>query len=140
MDQQTHPFGIDFGGSGIKGAPVDLGTGEFAADRIRIETPKKATPDRVAAVVARLVDRAGLAPGVPVGLTVPGVVKRGVVHTAANIDPSWVGTDADALFADRLQRPVAVVNDADAAGLAESRYGAARGQAGLVVVKIGRAS
>ena len=132
--EQRHPFGIDFGGSGIKGAPVDLGTGEFAADRVRIETPTKATPENVAAVVAELVARAGLAPGVPVGLTVPGVVKRGVVHTAANIDPSWVGTDAEALFADRLQRPVTIVNDADAAGLAETRYGAASGQTGLVIV------
>ena len=134
MDQQTHAFGIDFGGSGIKGAPVDLATGEFAADRLRIETPHKATPDNVAAVVAQLVERANLAPDVPVGITVPGVVKRGVLQTAANIDPSWVGTDAEALFAERLQRPVAVVNDADAAGLAETRYGAARGQSGLVIL------
>ena len=127
-------FGIDFGGSGIKGAPVDLGIGEFAADRVRIETPTKATPKNVVGVVAELVERAKLAADGTVGITVPGVVKDGVVHTAANIDPSWVGTDARSLFADRLERLVTVVNDADAAGLAEARYGAAKGVGGLVIV------
>jgi polyphosphate glucokinase len=133
-DTQRHAFGIDFGGSGIKGAPVDLDTGEFAADRVRIETPRKADPPNVAAVVAELVEKAGLDPGVPVGITVPGVVKNGVVRTAANIDRSWIGADAAAVFTDRLQRPVTVVNDADAAGFAEARYGAAQGVPGLVVV------
>ena len=127
-------IGIDFGGSGIKGAPVDLRTGEFAADRVRIETPRKATPANVAGVVAALVERTDVAAACPVGVTVPGVVMHGVVHSAANIDPSWVGTDAEALFEDRLQRPVTVVNDADAAGLAEARYGAARHESGLVIV------
>jgi len=130
----TAAFGVDFGGSGIKGAPVDLAIGEFAADRVRIETPRRATPDKVAEVVADLVEQAKLAEDGTVGITVPGVVKNGVVHTAANIDPSWVGTDARSLFADRLQRRVTVVNDADAAGLAEARYGAAKGVEGLVIV------
>ncbi len=133
-DTHSQAFGIDFGGSGIKGAPVDLATGEFAADRIRIRTPQKATPTNVAEVVAEVVDRANLPAGSPVGITVPGVVRRGVVHTAANIDPSWLGTDAESLFQDQLQRPVTVVNDADAAGLAEVRYGAAKGVEGLVIV------
>jgi polyphosphate glucokinase len=133
-NQHALAFGIDFGGSGIKGAPVDLRTGEFAADRIRIETPHQATPANVAEVVTELVERADLAPDVPVGLTVPGVVKHGVVHTAANIDPSWIGTDAEELFEELLQRPVTVVNDADAAGLAEARYGAAKGESGRVIV------
>lgn len=127
-------FGIDFGGSGIKGAPVDLGIGEFSADRVRIETPRHATPQKVAEVVATVVERANLSPDGTVGITVPGVVKAGVVHTAANIDPSWIGTDAQTMFSDRLQRLVTVVNDADAAGLAEARYGAAKGVAGLVIV------
>jgi len=127
-------FGIDFGGSGIKGAPVDLDVGEFAADRVRIETPHKATPENVADIVAELVEQAKLADDGTVGITVPGVVKGGVVHTAANIDSSWVGTDAQSLFADRLKRHVTVVNDADAAGLAEARYGAAKGVDGLVIV------
>jgi polyphosphate glucokinase len=127
-------FGVDFGGSGIKGAPVDLTTGTFAADRVRIETPRPATPRTVAGVVAEVVDRAGLAPEVPVGITVPGVVKHGTVRTAANIDASWIGADAASLFSDVLGRPVTVVNDADAAGFAEARYGAAKGVSGLVIL------
>lgn len=133
-DSDTRAFGIDFGGSGIKGAPVDLRRGEFAAERVRIETPRKATPEKVTEVVAELVERADLAPDCPVGVTVPGVVRRGVVHTAANIDSSWIDTDAESLFTERLQRPVTVVNDADAAGFAEVRYGVARDQPGLVIV------
>jgi polyphosphate glucokinase len=129
----ARPFGIDFGGSGIKGAPVDLATGEFAAERTRIETPPGGRPREVADVVTRLVE-SGAAKGAPVGITVPGVVAQGVVKTAANIDKSWVGTDAVALFRERLDRDVIVVNDADAAGLAEARYGAAKGQSGLVVL------
>ena len=129
----AHPFGIDFGGSGIKGAPVDLSTGEFAAERSRVETPSGGRPSDVAAVVAELVDQ-GAPDGTPVGITVPGVVVRGVVRSAANIDESWIDTDAVAMFRESLQREVVVVNDADAAGLAEVRYGAARDEAGLVVV------
>ena len=129
----AHPFGIDFGGSGIKGAPVDLTTGEFAAERTRVETPAGGKPPDVAAVVAELVEK-GAPHGAPVGITVPGVVVRGVVRSAANIDESWIDTDAVAMFRETLQRDVVVVNDADAAGLAEVRYGAARDEAGLVVV------
>src|SRR4051794_11901728 len=129
----AHPFGIDFGGSGIKGAPVDLSTGEFAAERSRIETPEGGRPEAVADVVARLVAE-GAATSPAVGITVPGVVVRGVVRTAANIDKSWIGTDAVELFKRQLDRDVVVVNDADAAGLAEARFGAASGKQGLVVV------
>src|SRR4051794_9542502 len=129
----AHPFGIDFGGSGIKGAPVDLSSGEFAAERTRIETPEGGRPEAVADVVARLVAE-GAATSPAVGITVPGVVVRGVVRTAANIDKAWIGTDAVELFKRQLDRDVVVVNDADAAGLAEARFGAARGKQGLVVV------
>ncbi|MFN8195210.1 MAG: ROK family protein [Nocardioidaceae bacterium] len=129
----SHPFGIDFGGSGIKGAPVDLEAGDFAADRVRIETPSPATPDAVAEVFAELIGRFPSSDA-PVGVTVPGVVRHGVVHSAANIDKAWIGTDADALFTQATGRHVHVVNDADAAGLAEVRYGAAKGQQGLVIV------
>lgn len=129
----AHPFGIDFGGSGIKGAPVDLSTGEFAAERTRIETPKGGRPDAVADVVAELA-RSGAAEDAPVGITVPGVVVRGVVKSAANIDKSWIDTDAVALFRSKLDTDIVVVNDADAAGLAEARYGAAKDRPGLVVV------
>lgn len=127
------PFGIDFGGTGIKGAPVDLAVGDFAADRARTPTPSPSTPEAVASVLAGLLERFPDCRG-PVGVTVPGVVHHGVVHSAANIDPSWVGTDADALFTRATGRDVHVVNDADAAGLAEVRYGAAKGRRGLVIV------
>jgi polyphosphate glucokinase len=126
------PLGVDFGGSGIKGAAVDLERGDFATDRVRVETPQPSTPDAVAAVLAELTsafDGHG-----PVGVTVPGVVRDGVVSTAANIDPSWVGVDAAALFGRATGRAVFALNDADAAGLAECRFGAARGQHGLVIV------
>lgn len=128
-----HPFGIDFGGTGIKGAPVDLGRGDFAAERVKLPTPRPATPDAVAQVLVELLARFP-ADSSPVGVTVPGVVRHGVVHSAANIDPGWIGTDADALFTQALRRDVHVVNDADAAGLAEVEYGAARGRLGLVIV------
>lgn len=127
------PFGIDFGGSGIKGAPVDVETGELTGSRVRIDTPQPATPDAVAAVFAELLGRFPASTGA-VGVTVPGVVRHGVVHSAANIDPAWIGTDADALFTEATGRDVHVVNDADAAGLAEVRYGAAKGHRGLVIV------
>lgn len=127
------PFGIDFGGSGIKGAPVDTGVGDLAAERSRIPTPQPATPEAVAGVFAELLERFPDCRG-PVGVTVPGVVRHGVVHSAANIDKAWIGTDADALFTRATGRDVHVVNDADAAGLAEVRYGAARGRSGLVIV------
>lgn len=126
-------FGIDFGGTGIKGAPVDLAAGDFAADRVRIKTPQPSTPAAVATVFAELLARFPDSTG-PVGVTVPGVVRHGVVHSAANIDDSWIGTDADRVFTEATGRDVHVVNDADAAGLAEVRYGAARGRRGLVIV------
>lgn len=126
-------FGIDFGGTGIKGAPVDLGAGDFAAERVRIRTPEESTPEAVAAVFVELLEQFPDHQG-PVGVTVPGVVHHGVVHTAANIHPSWIGTDADAVFTEATGRDVHVVNDADAAGLAEVRYGAAAGRRGLVIL------
>ncbi|MGH3509536.1 MAG: polyphosphate--glucose phosphotransferase [Nocardioidaceae bacterium] len=133
-EQVARPFGIDFGGSGIKGAPVDLGVGEFAAPRVRIETPTPATPAKVADVVAELLDRSGATADAVVGITVPAVVVHGTVRSAANIDKTWIGEDAETLFSTRLGRSVTVLNDADAAGYAEARYGAAKGQGGLVIV------
>jgi polyphosphate glucokinase len=129
----THPIGIDFGGSGIKAAPVDLGVGDFATERQRIDTPQPSTPAAVAEVMVELVGRFPDATG-PIGVTIPGVVRAGVVHSAANIDKGWIGTDADALLTERLGRDVHVVNDADAAGVAELRYGAAKGRQGLVIL------
>jgi len=128
-------FGIDIGGSGIKGAPVDLVAGEFADERLRIPTPQPSTPAAVADVVADIVSEFGAASGdLPVGVTFPAVIQHGVARTAANVDSSWIGTDVDALFTERLKRPVHVVNDADAAGVAEARFGAARGTHGTVIV------
>ena len=132
-DSDSLPCGVDFGGSGIKAAPVDLTTGAFAAERSRIPTPQPSTPDAVAHVLVELLGRFPDADG-PVGVTVPGVVRHGVVRSAANIDQSWLGADADAVFTRATGRDVHVVNDADAAGLAEVRYGAARGRNGTVLV------
>ncbi|EID55944.1 polyphosphate--glucose phosphotransferase [Saccharomonospora xinjiangensis] len=128
-------FGIDIGGSGIKGALVDLDKGELIGDRLRIDTPKPSTPEAVADVVAEIVRHFGWEG--PVGITLPAVVKRGVAHTAANIDPSWVGLDADALFAERLGRDtagIAMLNDADAAGMAEMRFGDPVARKGVVAL------
>src|SRR3954447_26777075 len=129
----TLPFGIDFGGSGIKGAPVDLDAGDFAAERVRIATPKPSTPEAVAQAFAELLGHFPDSTGA-VGVTVPAVVRHGVVSSAANIDRGWIGTDMDALITSATGRDVHVVNDADAAGLAEVRYGAAKGRGGLVIV------
>ena len=125
-------IGIDIGGTGIKGAPVDLAAGTFAADRIRLITPSPATPDSVAGVVKNLLAQID-APG-PIGLTLPAVVQSGIVRTASNIDKGWIGADAVELFERATGRPLAVVNDADAAGIAEMRFGAGRDRAGVVVV------
>jgi len=131
----TYPLGVDVGGSGIKGAPVDLDKGEFAADRLRIETPKKSTPDAVADVIAQIVDHfSEQTQGQPIGVTLPAVITHGIVRTAANIDSSWIGTNIDELLSDRLGHPVTVLNDADAAGVAELHYGAARNADGLVLM------
>jgi polyphosphate glucokinase len=124
--------GIDIGGSGIKGAPVDLSTGNLTAGRIRLLTPTPATPAAVAAVVVPLLDQIGV--DGPIGVTLPGVVTGGILRTAANIDKSWLGIDAAVLFATATGRPVTVVNDADAAGLAEIRFGAGAGRPGVVMM------
>jgi polyphosphate glucokinase len=128
----TPVIGVDVGGSGIKGAPVDLAAGAFSAERVRIVTPVPATPDAVAVVVSQVVERMDVAG--PVGLTLPSVITGGTVRTAANIDQSWIGVDAVSLFNKATGREVTVINDADAAGLAEVRYGAGAGQAGVVVM------
>jgi polyphosphate glucokinase len=128
-------FGIDIGGSGIKGAPVDLAGGAFAADRLRVPTPSPSTPGAVADIVAQLVESFGEAAGTqPIGVTFPAVIQHGVARTAANVDHSWIGTDVDQLFTARLGRAVHVMNDADAAGYAEAKFGAAKGVNGTVLV------
>jgi polyphosphate glucokinase len=131
----TRGFGVDIGGSGIKGCVVDLDAGRLEGERIRIDTPDPSTPDLVAGVVKEIVDGFGWTGRV--GVTLPAVIKRGTAFTAANIDKSWIGTDAAALFTERLgRRPgdVVVLNDADAAGMAEIRYGWPGDTAGVVVL------
>jgi polyphosphate glucokinase len=125
-------LGIDIGGSGIKGAPVDTATGELAGSRHRIPTPQPPKPADVAQVVGRIVEHFSWTGRV--GVTFPGVVVDGVVGTAANMDKSWIDTDAHALFTQATGRPVTVLNDADAAGVAEMRFGAGRGRRGVVVM------
>jgi len=135
VDDGQHGFGIDIGGSGIKGAPVDLKGGHFAAERLRIPTPSPSTPGSIADVVANIVGSFGARAGDrAIGVTFPAVIQHGVARTAANVDSAWIGTDIDALFTARLGRRVHVVNDADAAGLAEARFGAARDVQGVVIV------
>ena len=131
----TYPLGIDVGGSGIKGAPVNLATGEFAAERLRIDTPQGASPADVADVIATIVEHfADMIGDEPIGVTIPGVVQHGVVRTAANIDEAWIGVNGEELIGERIQRQVTLVNDADAAGLAEIQYGAAKDKDGLIIV------
>jgi polyphosphate glucokinase len=125
-------LGVDVGGTGIKAAPVRLTDGVLVADRHRIPTPRPATPDAVVGVIGELV--AHFSWSGPVGVALPSVVRHGIVRSAANIDPSWIDTDAGGLLADALGRPVTVLNDADAAGLAEMAHGAGRGRAGVVVM------
>jgi polyphosphate glucokinase len=131
----TRGFGIDIGGSGIKGCVVDLAAGTLDGERLRIPTPQPSTPDAIADVVADIVKQ--FAWDGPVGVTLPAVIKKGIARTAANIDKQWIDTDAAALFAKRLGRDISqvpVLNDADAAGMAEMRYGAGVGRDGVVVL------
>ncbi|MCX4819123.1 ROK family protein [Streptomyces sp. NBC_01142] len=126
-------FGVDIGGSGIKGAPVDLERGDLAQERHKVLTPHPATPDGVAEGVAEVVGNFGWSG--PVGITFPGVVTGGVTRTAANVDKGWVDVDAANLLGDRLGGlPVTVLNDADAAGIAEMTFGAGRGRKGTVIL------
>ncbi len=124
---------MDIGGSGIKGAPVDLERGDLVDERHKVLTPHPATPEAVADGVREVVAHFGWTG--PVGVTFPGVVTGGITRTAANVDKRWIGTDAAALLTDRLGGcPVILLNDADAAGLAEMRFGAGRGRTGTVIV------
>jgi polyphosphate glucokinase len=125
-------LGIDIGGSGIKGAPVYIETGEMLAPRQRIPTPQPAKPEAMAEVVAQ-VARHFTWSG-PIGCGFPAVIRNGVAHTAANVSKKWIGTNAASLFAATTGCPVCVVNDADAAGLAEMTFGAGRGRMGMVLI------
>lgn len=125
-------LGIDIGGTGIKGAIVDTKRGDFLSERIRILTPQPAKPKAVAKVVKELV-KSFRWKG-PIGSTFPAVIQHGVALTAANVDDSWIGVDAQALLQRTTGCPMVLLNDADAAGIAEMRFGAGRGQKGLVII------
>ncbi|PYC72087.1 polyphosphate glucokinase [Streptomyces tateyamensis] len=128
----TAVFGVDIGGSGIKGAPVDLAVGALAQPRHKVLTPHPAAPEAVIATVREVVDHFDYRG--PVGLTYPGVVLDGHTRTAANVDQGWLGLDAERRFSQALGQPCVLLNDADAAGLAEVRFGAGRDQDGVVLV------
>lgn len=125
-------LGIDIGGTGIKGALVDLARGALVSDRVRFDTPQPSTPKAVANTLAAFATAFGDTG--PVGVTFPGVIRDGVVLTAANVDRSWCGVDLRKVASKVLPGRVSVLNDADAAGLAEARYGAGQGRDGLVLV------
>jgi polyphosphate glucokinase len=130
---QRRGFGIDVGGSGIKGGIVDLDTGALVGDRYKLLTPQPATPSAVAKTIAKVVKEFGWTG--PLGVTYPGVVSHGIVQTAANVDKTWIGTNARTIISAELDgQEVTVLNDADAAGLAEQHYGAGKDKSGLVVL------
>jgi polyphosphate glucokinase len=125
-------LGIDIGGSGIKGAPVDLDNGVLTAERYRLPTPHPSHPEDVADTVCKIVKHFGWHG--PIGSTFPSVVKAGVVRTAANVNAAWIGTDGASLFQEKTGCPVTLINDADAAGLAEMAFGAGQGNDGVVIM------
>jgi polyphosphate glucokinase len=130
---QRRGFGVDVGGSGIKGGIVDLETGQLIGDRFKLPTPQPATPSAVAKTIAAVVNEFGWSG--PLGVTYPGVVTQGVVQTAANVDKAWIGTNAREIISAELNgQEIVVLNDADAAGLAEERYGAGKDKTGLVIL------
>jgi polyphosphate glucokinase len=125
-------FGVDVGGSGVKGGIVDLDTGQLIGDRFKLLTPRPATPSAVAKTIAAVVNEFGWSG--PLGVTYPGVVTDGVAQTAANVDKSWIGTNTRDVISSELGQEIVVLNDADAAGLAEERYGAGKDATGVVVL------
>jgi polyphosphate glucokinase len=125
-------LGIDIGGSGIKGAPVDTKTGELLGERFRLPTPEPATPKKVAQTVMKLVQHFDWTDAVGYGF--PAAIQHGIVRTASNIDKSWIGTNIVELFTKSTSRLTQVINDADAAGLAEMKFGAGKDQSGVVLM------
>ncbi len=128
-------LGIDIGGTGIKGALVDTVSGELISDRVKLPTPEGGSPKDIVATVVALIEKiGGLEAGVPIGLCFPAVVHKGKTMSAANVSKKWIGLEAEALFEKALGRDIHFVNDADAAGYAEVRFGAARDVSGLVIL------
>ena len=134
MIETAQAFGVDIGGSGIKAAPVNLEKGEFAEPRLKILTPEVSTPKAVGEIVRQQLEHFEVPETAPVGIAFPAPIHVGEkLGYMANLDQSWVGVDVTEVFSEACGRPVTVVNDADAAGLAEQQFGAAKGQNGLVV-------
>lgn len=134
MIETAQAFGVDIGGSGIKAAPVDLGKGALAQPRLKIATPGISTPGAVAQIVREQIEHFEVPEDIPVGVAFPAPVKPGTqLNFMANLDREWIGVDVTEIFSRVCARPVVVVNDADAAGLAEQQFGAAEGRNGLVV-------
>jgi polyphosphate glucokinase len=130
----TKAIGIDIGGTGIKGALVDTATGKLLSDRIKVATPKGGEPSAIVKTVVGIIDQLGIDKGIPVGVCFPAIVIRGKTMSAANVSKKWIGLEAEKLFEKALGRDIRFVNDADAAGVAEVRYGAAKGVSGLVIL------
>jgi polyphosphate glucokinase len=131
----TVALGIDIGGTGIKGALVDTDTGELVSERIKLDTPEGGEPEAIVQTVVEL--SAALGPdaaGVPVGVCFPAIVRHGTTMSAANVSKKWIGLEAESFFEKALSRDIVFVNDADAAGVAEARYGAAKGRDGLIIL------
>jgi polyphosphate glucokinase len=130
----TKAVGIDIGGTGIKGALVDTRTGELLSDRIKLDTPKGGEPGDIVKTVVQIVDQLKVDQSIPVGVCFPAIVIRGRTMSAANVSKKWIDLDAEKLFEKALHRDIRFVNDADAAGVAEVRHGAAKGVDGLVIM------
>lgn len=127
-------IGIDIGGTGIKGALVDTKNGTLLSERLRYETPDGGTPKAIVKTLKDLIEHLPGSQGLPVGICFPAVVQHGKTMSAANVSKDWIGFDADSFFEKELQREVHVLNDADAAGIAEVKFGAAKGRRGLVIM------
>ena len=130
----TTAVGIDIGGTGIKGAVVDTVTGKLLSDRVKLPTPTGGEPNDIVATVLEIVKKLEVDSSVPVGVCFPAIVINGTTMSAANVSQKWIGLEAEALFEKALGRDIHFVNDADAAGVAEVRYGAAKGVDGLVIL------
>jgi polyphosphate glucokinase len=130
----TTAVGIDIGGTGIKAAIVDVVTGELVSDRLKVATPEGGAPDDIVREVVSLLEQLSPEPGAPVGVCFPAIVLHGRTMSAANVSKKWIGLQAEELFEKALGREIHFVNDADAAGFAEAKYGAAKGRSGLVIL------
>ena len=130
----TKAVGIDIGGTGIKGALVDTKTGELLSDRIKLDTPKGGEPDDIVKTVVQIIDQLKVDKNIPVGVCFPAIVIDGKTMSAANVSKKWIDFDAEKLFEKALDRDIRFVNDADAAGFAEARHGAAKDVEGLVIM------